>query len=226
MKQMKNTGPMLPPLTIQSLKTEAASFASLESQHHEKSLFGVTDGKAVGTYLEHKFQEHLSARYSYDRGNSAKGIDFPELGVDIKVTSIRQPQSSCPFKSASQKFYGLSYSLIVFVYEKHDDTRRKAGRLDLRHTVFVEAGRTADWQTTFGLRRLIDNQANLDDILAFFRERMLPVDDIEAHALAEQVLRQPPNLGYLTVSNALQWRLQYGRVIEQAGQVEGICRLV
>jgi hypothetical protein len=217
---------MLPALNIRSLMAEAAAFAKLESQHYEKTLFGVTDGKAVGTYLEHKFQEHLFARYSYDRGNSAKGIDFPALGVDIKVTSIRQPQSSCPFKSASQKIFGLGYSLLVFVYEKHDDTRRKAGRLDLRHTIFVDADRTADWQTTFGLRRLIENQANLDDVLAFFRERMLPVDEIEAHALAEQVLRQPPRLGYLKVSNALQWRLQYGRVIEQAGQIDGITRLV
>lgn len=64
--------------------------------HFEKAMFGVTDGKAVGTYLEHKFQEHLASRYAYDRGNSARGIDFPVLGVDIKVTSIRQPQSSCP----------------------------------------------------------------------------------------------------------------------------------
>lgn len=186
----------------------------------------MTDGKAIGTYLEHKFQEHLSAQYSYDRGNSAKGIDFPALGVDIKVTSIRQPQSSCPFKSASQKIYGLGYSLLVFVYEKHDDPRKKTGRLDLHHTVFVSADRTADWQTTYGLLKLIENKANTDDVLGFFKERMLPVDDIEAQALAEQVLRQPPALGYLTVSNALQWRLQYGRVIEQAGQVEGITRLV
>lgn len=28
------------------------------------------------------------------------------------------------------------------------------------------------------------------------------------------------------VSNALQWRLQYGRVIEQAGKVPGVLRLV
>jgi hypothetical protein len=49
------------------------------------------------------------------RGNLAKGIDFPELGVDIKVTSIRQPQSSCPFKSVRQKIYGRGYSLLVFV---------------------------------------------------------------------------------------------------------------
>jgi hypothetical protein len=213
-------------LTLESLQSEAAAFAKRESAHFEPSLFGVTDGKAVGTYLEHKFQTWLGARYTYERGNSARGIDFPALGVDIKVTSVRQPQSSCPFKSASQKIYGLGYSLLVFVYEKHDDAKRKAGRLDLRHTVFVGAERTADWQTTFGLRRLLENHANRDDILAFFSERMLPVDEIEAQALADQVLKQPPELGYLTVSNALQWRLQYGRVIEQAGQVAGILRLV
>ncbi len=212
-------------LTLAKLQTEAAAFARRESAHHEPSLFGVTDGKAVGTYLEHKFQTSLSARYTYERGNSAKGIDFPALGVDIKVTSIRQPQSSCPFKSASQKIYGLGYALLVFVYEKHDDAARKACRLDLRHTVFVGAEQTADWQTTVGLRRLIENHANREDILAFFAERMLPVDEIEAEALADQVLGQPPELGYLTVSNALQWRLQYSRVIEQAGQVAGILRL-
>ena len=81
-------------------------------------MYGVTDGKAVGTYLEHKFQAHLQKNYEYAPGNSAKGIDFPELDVDIKVTSIRQPQSSCPFKSPRQKIYGLGYSLLVFVYEK------------------------------------------------------------------------------------------------------------
>jgi len=55
---------------------------------------------------------------------------------------------------------------------------------------------------------------------------MLPVDEIEAESLADEVLRNPPEIGYLTVSNALQWRLQYGRVIEQAGKVGGILRLV
>jgi len=51
------------------------------------------------------------------------------------------------------------------------------------------------------------------------------VDEVEAAALAEEVLRRPPEIGYLTVSNALQWRLQYSRVIEQAGSVDGIARL-
>ena len=80
-------------LTIALLQKEAAAFAKIESKHTEKGLFGVTDGKAVGTYLEHKFQDWLKRRYRYGRGSSAKGIDFPALGVDIKVTSLRQPQS-------------------------------------------------------------------------------------------------------------------------------------
>jgi hypothetical protein len=214
------------PLTVQVLLKEASTFAKAQSKHAEPSLFGVTDGKAVGTYLEHKFQTHLQSRYTYERGNSAKGIDFPKLGVDIKVTSVRQPQSSCPFKSARQKIYGLGYSLLVFVYDKRDDEKTRTGRLDIQHTIFVQKERTADYQTTSGLLRLIENKANRGDILAFFQERMLPVDEVEAESLADEVLRNPPEIGYLTVSNALQWRLQYSRVIEQAGKVGGILRLV
>lgn len=122
-------------LISELLQKEAASFGRRESKHGEPSLFGVTDGKAIGTYLEHKFQTSLHGRYAYDRGNSARGIDFPELGVDIKVTSIRQPQSSCPFKSARQKIYGLGYSLLVFVYDKQDDSKTRTGRLDILHTI-------------------------------------------------------------------------------------------
>ena len=212
-------------LTVPLLQKEAAAFAKIESEHPEPGLFGVTDGKAVGTYLEHKFQIALQRRYGYTRGNSAKGIDFPGLGVDIKVTSIRQPQSSCPFKSARQKIYGLGYSLLVFVYDKRDDEAARTGRLEIQHTIFVEEARTADFQTSFGLLRLLENNGNRDDILAFFQERLLPVDEIEAGNLADEVLRDPPQPGYLTISNALQWRLQYSRVIEQAGAVGGILRL-
>jgi hypothetical protein len=213
------------PLTIALLQKEAAAFAKQETAHNEPSLFGVTDGKAVGTYLEHKFQTHLHRCYTYVRGSSAKGIDFPKLGVDIKVTSVRQPQSSCPFTNARQKVYGLGYAVLVFVYDKHDDPTSRAAHLDIQHTIFVEQQRTADYQTTSGLRRLLENHANRDDVVAFFQERMLPVDEVGAQALADEVLRNPPEIGYLTVSNALQWRLQYGRAIEQAGKVGGILRL-
>ena len=86
-------------LTLSLLQSEARGFAEIESGHNEASLYGVTDGKAVGTYLEHKFQRHLRRQYEYVEGSSAKGIDLPELGVDLKVTSVKQPQSSLPLQS-------------------------------------------------------------------------------------------------------------------------------
>ena len=209
-------------LTIPSLKAEAGDFAIRESGHSEHSLYGVTDGKAVGTYLEHKFQDYLRGRYRFDKGSSAKGIDFPELDVDIKVTSIKQPQSSCPFRSARQKVYGLGYHLLVFIYDKTDDTKARTARLNILHTVFVDRSRTGDFQTTSGLIKLIENDANSDDIIAFFQERMLPLDDIQAEILADEVLKHPPEIGYLSITNAFQWRLRYTRVIAEAGEVKGI----
>ena len=68
-------------------------------------------------------------------------------------------------------------------------------------------------------------QKHKDDVIAFFQERMLPIDEIQADSLAEEVLQNPPILGYLTISNALQWRLQYSRVIQEAEKVEGIIRI-
>ena len=187
-------------LTLSLLQNEARGFAEMESGHNETSLYGVTDGKAVGTYLEHKFQRHLRSQYEYVEGSSAKGIDFPELGVDLKVTSVRQPQSSCPFRAARQKVYGLGDALLVFVYKKTDDERTRTGNLNIRHVIFIESSSTADFQTTTGIRRILDNADN--------------VDDIQAQDLAEEILQDLPEIGYLTVSNALQWRLQYRRAIE------------
>lgn len=48
-------------LTINKLKAEAKAFCIAESKIQNKSLFGVTDGKAVGTYFETKFQEQLNS---------------------------------------------------------------------------------------------------------------------------------------------------------------------
>lgn len=214
-----------PPLNIENLLAEAAAFADVESKYDEPALYGVTDGKAVGTYLEHKFRTFLVETYEFDLGNSASGIDFPQLNIDMKVTSIKQPQSSCPYRSARQKIFGLGYGLLIFVYDKFDDHENRTGRLDMKHTIFVEASRTADYQMTRGLNEIIDRDGNEDDVIAFLADKNLPVDDIEAGNIARSVLQQRPLQGYLTISNALQWRLQYGRVISQAGSVDGIERV-
>lgn len=216
---------MKPVLTIDILTAEAALFAAAESSHNEPSLFGVDNGKTVGTYLEHKFVAHLMDKYSFEGGNSASGIDIPSINVDIKVTSIKQPQSSSPFKDPRQKIYGLGYSLIVFVYEKSDNRSRKTARLNIRHTIFVEKERTGDYQMTRGLREIIERDGNAEDLMAFILDKNLLVDDSEARKIAEQLLREKPEQGYMTISNAYQWRLQYGRVIQKAGTIPGIKRI-
>lgn len=215
-------------LTIDNLIAEAKTFCEKESKFNNKFLFGVTDGKAVGTFIEHKFIEHLEATYNINIGSSANGIDLPsdDISTDIKVTSIEQPQSSCPFRNPRQKIYGLGYNLLLFVYEKTDDPTKKAARLNFLSCSFIHKQRTADYQMTKTIRQMIENNANADDIIAYFNDRNLPADEITMAGLAEEVLKNKPEQGYLTISNALQWRLQYGRIVKLTQNVDGIVRII
>lgn len=215
-------------LTIDNLIAEAKAFCEKESKYENKDLFGVTDGKAVGTFIEHKFTDHLQATYNVTIGSSANGIDMPldDINTDIKVTSIEQPQSSCPFRSPGQKIYGLGYNLLLFVYEKTDDPTKKAARLHFVSCSFIQKNRTADHQMTKTIRQMIENNANTDDIIAYFTDRNLPADDMTMTGLAEEVLKSKPEQGYLTISNALQWRLQYGRIVKLTENVDGIVRII
>lgn len=215
-----------PTLTIDTLVKEAKAFGELQSALPVPELFGVTDGKTIGTHIEKAFTAYLELKYLFEIGNSAKGIDFPELAIDVKVTSVDQPQSSSPFRSARQKIFGLGYSLLVFVYQKSDDPKTSTALLSMQHTIFVDSSRTADFQMTTGLKNIIDNDGNVEDLIAFMRDKNLPVDDIEANNIASELLNAGTvEIGYLTISNALQWRLQYGRTIEKAGKVPGITRV-
>jgi hypothetical protein len=219
---------MNPDLTIERLKKAAKEFCDIESTYQNKDLYGVTDGKAVGTYIEHKFQEYLEGHYTYDKGSSARGIDLPGVNIqtDIKVTSIRQPQSSCPFKDAKQKIFGLGYNLLVFVYDKVDDPKTSAAKLDFVSCSFLEKERTADYTTTFRIREMIKDGAIKEDIIAYLNDKNIPADDITLGLIADQILNNTPKQGYLTISNALQWRLQYGRVVNLAEAVEGIAKVI
>lgn len=146
---------MKPSLTIDKLVASAYRFCETESCRNHIELIGITDGKAVGTYIEHKFQHFLQSQYIVDLGNSAKGIDLPgaEIQTDIKVTSVTQPQSSCPFKNAREKIFGLDYSLLVLVYDKQDTN--DTCTLHFTHCTFIDKKRTADFTTTRRLREMV-----------------------------------------------------------------------
>ena len=211
-------------LTIDILIREAREFSQRISSQEHPDLFGVTDGKAVGTYVEHLFQSYLRSKYDMTVGSSASGLDLPSVNTDMKATSDARPQSSCPFQSARQKIFGLGYNLLVFDYHKQDI--RNTCRLQITHCTFIEAERTADYTITAQPRDMLRYQANKDDIMALLYDRNIPGDDMVYSALADEILSHPPQQGYLTISNALQWRLHYRRVIELNNSVGGIVNFV
>lgn len=219
---------MKPNLTLELLQKAAADFCEVESKYKNKDLYGITDGKAIGTYIEHKFQAYLDQYYVYDKGSSGKGIDLPDdcINTDIKVTSAKQPQSSCPFTDAKQKIFGLGYNLLVFVYDKTDDINSKTSMLDFISCAFIEKERTADYTVTFRLREMLNDGAIAEDIISYLHDRNIPADEITMASIAESIIAQKPKQGYLTISNALQWRLQYARIVHLAENISGINKIV
>lgn len=214
----------LPPLTLELFQQAAREFADKLSRHDVPELYGVTDGKAVGTWVEARLKSFLEESYNFEIGNAAKGLDFPSLNTDLKVTSSRQPQSSCPFRNASQKVYGLGYNLLVVVYTKTDDVEAQAARLDIDHVIYIDEDRTGDYTLTRMIRAILDDMGDgphdrdvaIDELDALFQDKNVPLDDAGRITLAEQIVADPPLQGYITISNALQWRLQYNRAIKAA----------
>ena len=213
-----------PRLTIEQLIEKSKDLCISMSEERHETIVGATDGKAVGTYIEHRFKDILISEYEVTVGSSAQGIDFPDpdINTDMKTTFISQPQSSCPFKNAKQKIYGLGYNLLLFAYKKDDN---RENNLQFLHARFIDKSRTADYQTTIGLREILERDGNTDDIKAFLMDRRLPVDEVGLESIAQEIINNPPNIGYLTISNALQWRLQYSRVITLSEQINGIVRI-
>ena len=209
-------------LSVTALIAEARNFCIRENGASYPELLGVTDGKAVGTFVERRFKAYLAGKYEFTSGSSASGIDLPDdsINTDIKVTSIRQPQSSCPYQDSKQKIFGLGYNLLIFVYDKSDDAN--TSHLNFLSVSFVEDKRTADYTITKRLREMLDDGANQADIVSFLSDRAIPGDELTLGNLAAMILKEKPAQGYLTISNALQWRLQYARAISLNNQVEGI----
>lgn len=73
---------------------------------------------------------------------------------------------------------------------------------------------------------MIKDGAIKEDIIAYLNDKNIPADDITLGLIADQILNNIPKQGYLTISNALQWRLQYARVVNLTEVVEGITKVV
>ena len=214
----------LPPVTIERFKSAASGFATELAATPLPELYGATDGKAVGTAVEVLLKAYLAERYDLTVGNVASGLDFPSLNTDLKMTSLKQPQSSCPFRAATQKIYGLGYNLLVLVYLKRDDQKKRVAFLDIRHVIYIDKARTGDFCLTGQIREIVNRserdvggrEAAIEDLDALLQDKNVPLDEVSRRQLAERIVDDVPEQGVLTISNALQWRLQYGRAISTA----------
>jgi len=107
-----------------------------------------------------------------------------------------------------------------------DDESTKKAMLNFVSCSFVAQERTADYTTTFRLREMIKDKANEADIIAYLQDKNIPADEITLTKIAEQILQNPPQQGYLTISNALQWRLQYQRIVTLSENISGITKII
>lgn len=208
-------------LTLQKLIEEAENFSKTESQITHPELLGVSDGKAIGTYIEHRFKNHLKKKYHFNMGSSARGIDFPDshINTDIKVTSTKKPQSSSPFQSIEQKIYGLGYNILLFVYKKRDINNQCY--IKFKHCMFISSEKTGDYTLTKKLRNMIRKGTSEREIVNLLCEKNVPGEKAVLENLAKKILLNPPEQGYLTISNALQWRLKYSNAINLKNQIKG-----
>lgn len=211
---------MLPPLTIEALLAEVVPFAY--------SLTGVIikdidKPKKIGDFVQEKLSEYLATKYSFTKGNSTLGIDFPSLNIDVKATRLHKPQSSSRFRSVRQKVFGLGYGIVLFAYEQIEDEFAMKTTIRVRRVVYIAAERTASYSITKTIKELIENDCNQEELEGYLLSISMGLDEAEAEAIAQKImLDKTINVGYIEMTQALQWRLMYSVAINNAGKIAGL----
>ena len=195
-------------------------FCAAVTQRKIAELFQVTDGKKIGTYIERECRNYLEQRTGLTmEGSAALGKDLPLFNIDIKTTSAVQPQSSSPYRSLDEKIFGLSYNVLLFIYRKED--KEGYARLEILRCCYIPKELTGDYSTTRLARELRDKylrkEIGVDEIIRRLEEKLgiTEVEDLNVTpGIVQRIIDNPPAPGVLTISFALQWRLQYGRMKE------------
>lgn len=106
-------------LDIAELQIAAEKFCKRENGLYRSELFGITDGKAVGTFVEHLFQEYLEERYDMAVGSSAIGLDLPSVNTGIsKLLQSNSHNRVVLSRIASKRFMGLVITLLCSFIRK------------------------------------------------------------------------------------------------------------
>lgn len=105
------------------------------------------------------------------------------------------------------------------VYKKRDINNKCY--LDFKHCIFIPLEKTGDYSLTKKLRKIISKGGSEKDVINLLNEKNIPGDREVLENLAKRILSNPPQQGYLTISNALQWRLKYSNAINLKNEING-----
>ena len=177
-------------------------------------LRGINDGKKVGTYFEHEIKKFLEKKLGKPLGgSSAAGKDIPAFNIDVKTTSIQQPQSSSPFTDASEQVFGLPYNILLFIYQKSDTVI--GATFKIISCCYIPQDKTGDHRITKEILNLLSKLKNMEITDNEFKEaveRKLQIKGAKlADGIIEKIKTNPPQLGAITITPAIQWRLNYNK---------------
>jgi hypothetical protein len=161
------------------------------------------------TAIERQFHDLLEESFQHVRGSSSKGIDLPQLNYDIKITSMREPQSSAPFGHASERIFGLPYGILLLPYDDESD-----GLVFIEPVLFA-AGETADRRVTAALQEMRDGGATQGEIAAFLLGADVGLSGDEIERVSARIIKEGIPQGRLVLSDAHQWRLRYSEALDE-----------
>lgn len=204
-------------LSVEDVIQESKECLSFNQNIKTKKLFGINDGKTLGTHIENIFFDYLENKgYLFKRGNPSKGIDFPELDIDIKSNSSTRSKygTSSPFRSFEQKIYGMGYSIVLFIYDKIDIYEEKTATLSLKEVFFIDKEDTADKKTTSEILEVINNGGTEKDMINVLIQNKILLDLDSLKTLSHKLFLNPPKPGLLSINDVLQWNISYNKSLE------------
>lgn len=174
--------------------------------------------KDIGTYFEDSLREYLNEKLGLERkGSAAEGIDLPHFNVDVKTTRITRPQSSSKIRKFSERLAGVPYNILLLIYSR--ENTESGTEYTFENCVYIPKERTGDHRKSTGAIEAVDQyktgeiskeelRQKLEDLVSEKEDDITEIKDKEL----ENIIRNPPKPGVITISPAVQWRFSYGKM--------------
>jgi len=129
-----------------------------------------TDGKSLGTCIEKLLKAEISRKLGVKlTGSAATGVDIPELSLNTKATSDKQPQSSEPFDSPYERVLGAKFDILACIYNGIEFLQsQKTTLIQIAAAMYYGRTEVADQQLCESARLLRDllNRGTVSEIPA------------------------------------------------------------